>query len=121
MRTVLLACSLVLLHAHFVCSSGDFDDDNHHDVVVTDVTVTVSGDAGTSFAAHFEDDKGAQAAAGVVPFTADYDDQVGFFTAVLDKESAGDQVVCIRVTTPIETRESCTSAPNGRTVVTIIF
>ena len=120
MRTVLLICSLVFLHVHFVCSSGHHEDDDH-DGAVTDVIVTVTGDVGTGFVAHFEDDEGSQAATGVVPFTAEYDDQVSFFTAVLDKESAGDQVVCIRVTTPIETRESCTSAPNGRTTVTVVF
>ena len=120
MRTLLLAFSLVLLHAHFFCSSGHHEDDDH-DGAVTDVIVTVTGDAGTGFAAHFEDDEGTQTADGVVPFTANYDDQVIFFTAVLDKESSGDQLLCIRVTTPIETRESCTRAPNGRLAVTLTF
>lgn len=120
MRTLLLAFSLVLLHAHFFCSSGHHDDVNHL-TPVADVTVTITGDAGTGFAAHFEDDRGAQEAAGVVPFTADFDDQVTFFTAVLDKEALGHQLVCIRVTTPLETRESCTRSPNGRTTITIVF
>ena len=120
MRPMLLICTLVLLHAQFFCSSGR----DHPDgpvVAPTDVLVEISGDVGTAFAARFEDDAGTQEASGVVPFNAEFDDQVTFFTAVLDKEGMGGEQVCIRITTPTERRESCTHAPNGRTTVTIVF
>src|SRR5262245_36579668 len=94
MRTVPFVCSLVLLHAHFFCSSGR-DHPDSPSVSPTDVIVEISGDAGTGFAARFEDDAGAQEAAGVVPFSVEFDDQVTFFTAILDKEGMGSEQVCI--------------------------
>lgn len=120
MRALLLACSFVVLHAHFFCSSGRHGDPDHPSPV-TDVTVEISGDAGTGFAARFEDDSGVRESAGVVPFTAEFVDQVTYFTATLDKESQGGELVCIRVATHVETREACTRAPNGHTTVTIVF
>ncbi|HET6372258.1 MAG TPA: hypothetical protein VFG76_03060 [Candidatus Polarisedimenticolia bacterium] len=110
--------ALVLLAHLFVYSCDDDDDDI---VFVEDVSVDVTGDAGTDFDARFEDDDDLQTLSGTVPFSVDFERRIGFFHATVDKESGGDEQICVRVAAGHESKQSCTSEPFGRVSVTIVF
>ena len=107
---------LLALVGFFSC-----DDHHHDDVFVDDVTVDITGDAGTDFDALFEDDDHSQTATGVVPFSADFVDQVNFLHAVVDKTSSGAEKICVRVTSSDQSKESCSTDANARVTVTVVF
>ncbi|HET9480967.1 MAG TPA: hypothetical protein VFP98_04355 [Candidatus Polarisedimenticolia bacterium] len=96
-------------------------DDDDHAVFVDDVTVELTGDSGTQFDAFFEDDHHTQSATGTVPFAADFENQVDFFYAEVDKLSSGGAELCVRVTSSHESRQRCTTDPFGRVSVLIRF
>src|SRR6266850_5752423 len=97
MRFPTLSISAVIVLAHL----GVYSCDTHHNDfdVVEDVTVDVTGIAGTGFDARFEDDDRSQTVTGVVPFSADFNDQASFFRAVVNKNSSGAAQVCVKIAT----------------------
>jgi len=119
--TSILTAALLLLHSVAVISCDDDDYDDHDIIIVEDVSVDITGDAGTDFDAFFEDDVHSQSLTGDVPFAADFPDQEGFFQAIVDKTSGGSEEVCVRIATPDRSEKSCTSAPSGRVSVTLVF
>jgi len=116
--TSILAAALLLLHVAVI--SCDDDDDYDH-IIVEDVDVDITGDAGTDFDAFFEDDLHSQNLSGDVPHSVAFADQHGFFEAIVDKTSGGSEEVCVRVSTPQLSEQSCTTAPFGRVSVTLVF
>lgn len=122
MRLSSVALSAFLL-AFWGGSFSCHDDDHHHrpGLRLDDVTVEITGDAGTDFDALFEDEDRSQSISGSVPFTADFLDQVEFFRAVVDKDSGGSERICVRVTATRDEREACTTAPFGRASVLVFF
>ncbi len=116
--TSILAAALLLLHVAVISCD---DDDDHDIIIVDDVSVDITGDAGTNFDAFFEDDVHSQSVTGDVPFAADFPDQQGFFQAIVDKTSGGSEQVCVKISTSDRSEESCTPAPFGRVSVTLVF
>ncbi len=114
-----LAAALLAAHVGtFSC-----DDDNHDDdfFIADDVSVVISGNAGTGFDAFFEDGDHVQSLSGSVPFTAEFRDQIEFFRAVVDKDSGGSEEICVTVTSTHRSEQSCTTDAFGRVSVTVGF
>jgi len=119
MRLVPASLAAFILLAHvgvFSC-----DDDHHHFDEREDVSVDITGASGLDFDARFEDDRDVQNASGVVPFSADFNDQVNFFRAVVDKQSSGNESICVKLATPRDSKQECTTSPNARVTVTLVF
>jgi len=104
-------------HAHY----GHDDDDIHHPGTVQEVSVRIDGAAGIAFEAFFEDDGGRRSAAGTTPFEALFEDQVGYFVAVVEKESGGNEEICVLVATGPRSEKSCTTVPHGTASVSLAF
>ncbi|HZI92880.1 MAG TPA: hypothetical protein VFE84_01445 [Patescibacteria group bacterium] len=119
MRLLIPCLGAVVLLAHLGIYSCDSDD--HGFEVVEDVTVDVTGTAGVDFDARFEDDDHSQSVTGVVPFSSDFNDQINFFHAVVDKNSSGSGQVCVKVTSSHNSRQECSTDPNARVSVTLFF
>ena len=117
---------LFLVVALLFCLGGyscHYHDDDHHDhhADVEDVTVEITGAAGLEFDAFFEDDDDVENVRGVVPFVADFDDQVGFFHAIADKRSGGQEEICLEVAFSGDSERSCTTNPFGRVSIAVSF
>lgn len=102
----------------YSCSSHDHDEVI---ILVEDVAVEIGGEAGTPFEAFLEDDDDAQVLTDTVPFAAVFQDQVGFFEAIVDKESSGAERICVKVVTTRQSKESCTIDPFGRVSAVVVF
>jgi len=96
-------------------------DHHHHDEFVDDAHVEIHGDAGTKFDAFFEDDEQVQTVTGQVPFDADFEDQVGFFQAIVDKTESGTAEICLDLRVSGDTRSICTTEPFGRVSLSFSF
>lgn len=119
MRLIPMTLAGVFIIAHTVFySCHDHEDHHHHQ---EDVSVSITGDSGTSFDAFFEDDDRSHVVSGTVPFDADFYDQEGFFSAQVDKDSAGAERLCVEIVSSASSKKSCTSAPFGRVIVTVVF
>jgi len=116
--TLILAAALLLLNVAVISCD---DDDDHDIIIVEDVSVEITGDAGTDFDAFFEDDVHSQSLSGDVPHSAAFADQQGFFQAIVDKSSGGSEQICVKVSTTQLSEQSCTTAPFGRASVTLVF
>jgi len=117
MRHVARALAFVALFSHV----GSFSCHDDHDDFIEDVTVEISGDAGTSFEAFLEDDRRTQTVRGVVPFSSDFPAREDFFRAFVDKDSSGSESICVEISTPHKSRRSCTDDPFGQVSVTLVF
>ena len=119
MRLCLPVFAAFILLAHV----GVFSCDSHHNDldIFDDVTVDITGTSGVDFDARFEDDDHTQTATGVVPFSAAFTDQVNFLRAVADKNSSGSGQICVKVTSTHDSKQECTTDPNGRVSVTVVF
>jgi hypothetical protein len=120
LRPILYTLAAAFLTAHTGVMSCD--DHRHRDGdFIEDVTVDITGDSGTDFDAFFEDDDRSESLSATVPFSADFDDQEGFFRARVDKNSAGAEELCVRITTPHRSKSECTDSSFGRVTLTIVF
>jgi len=118
MRLAYAALSAAILLGH----SGVWTcDDHHHFDERDDVTVEITGTSGLDFDARFEDDQDVQNVNGVIPFSADFDDQREFFRAVVDKQSSGSETLCVRLETAHHSKEECSTDPDARVTVTLFF
>jgi hypothetical protein len=121
MRWLSLPAAALLVVGHVGVITCDDDYHHHHHDDEDDVTVEVTGVAGVAFDARFEDERQAQTIAGVVPFSADFERQQEFFKAAVDKNSGGAELICVRITSSLDTRQSCTNEPHGHVSVTVTF
>ena len=119
MRIVSIALAGVFIAAHtfFYSCSDEHDHHRHRE----DVYVSVTGAAGVGFDAYFEDERRSQSISGTIPFDADFLDQEGYFSAQVDKDSAGSEQMCVEIVSSVSSRQSCTSAPFGRVTLTLAF
>ena len=120
-HTVFLVLAVVFCLGGYSCHYSDHENDHHVHFVIDDVTVEITGEVNLEFNAFFEDDDKAQSIEGVVPFTADFDDQVGFFHAIADKLSGGQEEICLEIVFSNKSERACTTDPFGRVSIAVSF
>lgn len=116
---LLLASSLVFCVGSYSCYHDD--DHDHHHVEEGDVTVEITGEPGLEFDAFFEDDEDAETVSGVVPFFANFEDRVGFFHAIVEKRSGGQEQICLEISFSGDSERSCTTDPFGSVSIAVSF